>query len=406
MRLRVAAFDLTLSAPKSVSLLYAFGKEEVRMQVLDAHREAEAISYMEQQASQTRRVERRRGEDGTSRMETRTIGTEGLVAAGFDHFTSRAQDPQLHTHVVAINRVWAEGGWRALDSQRAYGHAKAGGTIYEAKLREGLTRRLGVSWGPVVNGIADIAGFSPELIRHFSDRKTEIDLAVERHLAKHGGVVNRRMTQVFTLETRQAKVYPKEQSPMVRRMKDYGVATGVESHWYQKAIDAPGDVISLVEQVVTWPRYGERPTDHQLEHAATTIIESIVRKQAVFTERDLISELANFFPEGASAKELSAAAKLVLEAGQTSGEVITVIPVAQRPMTLPPGIHLAPHEIEQVAADGQSAPSDLFLHRRVLPGEPRFTTCTQLEREARVLYAVNASSPVSVDRVALVSAFK
>lgn len=88
------------------------------------------------------------------------------MAAGFDHYTSRAQDPQVHTHVVAINRVYTEGGWRAIDGQRVYAHAKAGGTIYEAKLRLELTRRLGLSWGPVVNGIADIKGFSPELIRH------------------------------------------------------------------------------------------------------------------------------------------------------------------------------------------------------------------------------------------------
>jgi len=77
VRLKVAAFDLTLSAPKSVSLLYAFGKEEVRSKVLEAHREAvnEAIAYMEAQASQTRLVERHRGADGASRMETRTVGT-------------------------------------------------------------------------------------------------------------------------------------------------------------------------------------------------------------------------------------------------------------------------------------------------------------------------------------------
>ncbi len=402
VRLKVAAFDLTLSAPKSVSLLFAFGQEEVRAKVLEAHREAveEAITYMEQQASQTRLVERHRDQDGTSRMETRTVPTEGFVAAGFDHYTSRAQDPQLHTHVVAINRVWTEGGWRALDSQQAYAHAKAGGTIYEAKLRDALTHRLGVSWGPVTNGISDISGFSPELIRHFSVRKTEIDLAVERHLAKYGGAVNRRMTQAFTLETRQAKVYPKEQSPLVRRMKDYGISTSVESHWYQKAIGAPGDVISLVEQAVSWPQQSDRPTDRQLEHGAPSILESLVRKQAVFTERDLIAQVATLFPGGATAKELTAATKLVLAAGQASGEVLTVIP-SRGELSLPADIHLAPHEIEKISANRSGPTPDLSHRPRVLPGEPRFTTRAQLEREAQVLWAVTTTSPVVVDNAAL-----
>ena len=186
-------------------------------------------------------------------------------------------------------------------------------------LREGLTRRLGVSWGPVTNGIADIQGFSAELIRHFSARRTEIEEAVERHLARYGGVRNRRMTQAFTLETRQAKVHPQDQPSQVRRMKNYGVASSAESHWYQKAIDAPEDVISLVEKVVTWPRSADRPTDRHLAHPAQGILESLVRKQAVFTERDLIAQVATNFPEGASAHDLTAAAQLVLEAGQTSG---------------------------------------------------------------------------------------
>ncbi len=404
VRLKVAAFDLTLSAPKSVSLLYAFGKEEVRRRVIEAHREAvdEAISYLEQRSSHTRLVERRRGSDGVSHMETRSVATEGFVAAAFDHYTSRAQDPQLHTHVVAINRVWAEGSWRALDSQQAYAHAKAGGTVYEGKLREGLTRRLGVSWGPVTNGIADIAGFSPELIRHFSARRTEIEAAVERHLARHGGVASRRMTQAFTLETRQAKIHSKVQPLHVRRMRHYGVATSVESHWHQKAIDSRSDVISLVEQVVSWPRQGLRPDQAQLEHAAPSIVESVVRKQAVFAERDLISQVATLFPEGATAQELTDAAQLVLAASQASGDVITVIPEARDKISLPPGIHLASSELRQVAGNSPGlTTSSQWLRPRALLGEPRFTSQAQLAREALVLGAVSTISPVAVDGAAL-----
>ena len=406
-RLKVAALDMTLSAPKSVSLMYAFGSEEVRQQVVEAHREAvdEALSYMEQHASKTRLVERSQGTDGFKVINTRNADSEGFVAAGFDHYTSRAQDPQLHTHVVAINRVYAEDGWRAIDGQRVYAHAKAGGTIYEAKLRQELTRRLGLSWGPVTNGIADVEGFSPELIRHFSTRRTEILEAVERHLAKHGGEAHRRLTQAFTLETRQPKVYEKDRPPPTRMMKDYGVSSTVESHWYQKAIDAPGDVIKIVEQSLgrRTEVYGLSDTD--LASAAPDIIESLVQKQAVFTERDLIAQVATFYPLGASAEELTAAAKLVLTAGLQSGEVLSVLPADRSHRHLPERVQLTPSELELVIAASQNEVHQPRSARiRALPDETRFTTHTQLEREALVLSAVTTPSPIKVERSKLEAA--
>ena len=43
----------------------------------------------------------------------------GVVAASFTHFDSRDDGPQLHDHVVVLNRVQAkdDGAWRTLDSR-------------------------------------------------------------------------------------------------------------------------------------------------------------------------------------------------------------------------------------------------------------------------------------------------
>jgi hypothetical protein len=62
----VAAFDHTLSAPKSVSLLYAFGDSRVREQVREAHFEAvrEAVEYMEEHCAQARKVTQWRDDTG------------------------------------------------------------------------------------------------------------------------------------------------------------------------------------------------------------------------------------------------------------------------------------------------------------------------------------------------------
>ncbi|HZD23539.1 MAG TPA: MobF family relaxase, partial [Acidimicrobiia bacterium] len=160
---KVAGYDHTFSAPKSVSLLYAYGDTEIREAVTAAHRQAvsDAFGYMEERCSTSRISHRNTDSGGKPGFTSRQVGSEGYVAAAFDHFTSRANDPQVHTHVVVINRVWAEGGWRSVHAKVAYAHLKAGGTVYQSTLRNELTQRLGVSWQPIHEGMADISGFSP-----------------------------------------------------------------------------------------------------------------------------------------------------------------------------------------------------------------------------------------------------
>jgi len=398
---KVAAFDHTFSAPKSVSLLYAFGDDHVRREVAAAHQSAvgEALNYMEERSSQSRLGVRFRDAEGNRRFTTRTLESEGYVAAGFDHFTSRANDPQVHTHVIVINRVWTGDGWRAIDAKRAYAHAKAGGTAYQAMLRDELTQRLGIEWMPVVNGQADIAGFSPELIRHFSTRRTEIVEAVERYLAEHGGEAHRRVWQSFTMETRQPKSHPRGEAVVTRRMKDYGVTADVVGHWQRRAADAPEDVVAVVRAAVGVGQPSQRPTREVVEEAAGRLIEWVSDRQAVFTERDLIAHVASVFPNGANPAELVAATKDMLRTAERSGQVLTVLPHAESGLILPEGVVLSADELSIAVDQGPGwIKQGRTVRFRALPGEVRYTTRLQLEREAKVLGAVETRSPVSADR--------
>ena len=190
----VAAFDVTLRPPKSVSLLYGLGDPATAAQVRVAHDAAVAatVGFLEEQAAFTRR-----GRGGAER-----VPVTGLVAAGFVHRTSRAGDPLLHSHLVIANAAQAvdDGRWRTLDSRALYRSSATAGWVYQAALRAELTQRLGVEWEPVVNGLADIRGVSRHVIRAFSTRRQ----AIEAALAEQGRS-SAAAAQTATLATRPAK---------------------------------------------------------------------------------------------------------------------------------------------------------------------------------------------------------
>lgn len=168
-RVEVAAFDLTFCAPKSVSLLFALGDGDVAGAVGNGHERAvaAAMSYVEDRALAVRRADPVVGRVPTA--------VEAVPAAAYLHRTSRALDPHLHTHVVVPNvGRGPDGSWSALDGRGIYAHAGAAGALYHAQLRHELTTSLGVDWGPLVGGRADVAGVS-EAARHaFSRRSAEI----------------------------------------------------------------------------------------------------------------------------------------------------------------------------------------------------------------------------------------
>jgi conjugative relaxase-like TrwC/TraI family protein len=194
---RRSGLDLTFSAPKSVSVLFGLGDEQVVERVRAAHQAAveQTIGYLEGLCARAARGHHTPGQP------YQRIATTGWVAVAFEHRSSRAGDPQLHTHVVVPNVVCGvDGRWSAWDTSEAYRQASTGGYLYQAVLRGELTRRLGVDWGPVRHGVAEITGVPAGLRRLFSTRRAEI----EEHLALHGQSGPQAAT-VALFETRQPK---------------------------------------------------------------------------------------------------------------------------------------------------------------------------------------------------------
>ncbi len=168
-----AAIDLTLSVPKSVSVLWAFGDDAIAEAVIEAHDQAVdvAIGYLEREAAKARR--------GKAGWET--VDGEGLLGAGFRHRTSRLGDPQLHTHVLVANATrCGDGQWRSLHGRYVFHHARAAGHLYQVELRHALTAALGVSWTPTVKGFAEIEGIPVEVLAEFSRRRVQVVAEQER----------------------------------------------------------------------------------------------------------------------------------------------------------------------------------------------------------------------------------
>jgi conjugative relaxase-like TrwC/TraI family protein len=164
----VTGYDLTFSAPKSVSTLWALGDARTMAEIDAAHAAAvnAALGYLETHASLSRR-----GRDGVEQ-----ISSAGFAAACFDHRTSRTGDPQLHTHALVANKVrCTDGAWRTLDGHEIFHHKKAAGVIYQTSLRAELSARLPVSFGPVSeHGQAEIAGVPEDLMTAWSSRTSAV----------------------------------------------------------------------------------------------------------------------------------------------------------------------------------------------------------------------------------------
>ena len=168
---KIAALDLTFSAPKSVSVVFAVAPAEVSAELVVAHEEAvrAALGYLEDTA-----VMVRRGHAG----EVHEPGG-GFIAAAYRHRMSRALDPQLHTHVVAGNLTRGpDGRYTALDGAALYRAAKTAGYLYQAHLRTVVRERLGLEWGPVHKGAAELRELPVGVLRTFSQRRAQVLAAV------------------------------------------------------------------------------------------------------------------------------------------------------------------------------------------------------------------------------------
>ncbi|EJZ0954847.1 conjugative transfer relaxase/helicase TraI [Escherichia coli] len=217
-------YDLTFSAPKSVSMMAMLGGDK---RLIDAHNQAVDFAVRQVEALASTRVMT----DGQSE----TVLTGNLVMALFNHDTSRDQEPQLHTHAVVANVTQHNGEWKTLSSDKVgktgfienvYANQIAFGRLYREKLKEQV-EALGYETEVVgKHGMWEMPGVPVEA---FSGRSQAIREAV-------GEDASLKSRDVAALDTRKSKQHVDPEVRMAEWMQTLK-ETGFDIRAYRDAAD-------------------------------------------------------------------------------------------------------------------------------------------------------------------------
>ncbi|KRE72699.1 hypothetical protein ASG77_08525 [Arthrobacter sp. Soil762] len=286
----VVGFDLTFSVPKSVSVLWALSPRNIQDQILETHHEAvtATLQWLEENVIHTRA-----GRNGVAHL-----GTRGAIAAAFDHWESRAGDPQLHTHMVIANRVQriTDDAWATLDSRTLYKAAVAASEHYNGLLFDALHRNLGADTDirePAANThnpSQQLTGVDDALIREFSNRSRLIDIETDRLVAAwttdHGtpptATTTLKLRQQATLSTRTPK--PETVAPLHQ----------LSTQWRTRAVAAgfePGIVLAntIRRSHATPFRTGDF-TANWIDAVGSLTRERVATKRATWNRWNLLAE--------------------------------------------------------------------------------------------------------------------
>lgn len=264
-------WDLTFSAPKSVSVLWSQASPEKQRLLQGAHLKAveAAIDYLQETAAFSRV-----GKEG-KRLER-----ADLIVALFEHSTSRALDPQLHTHALFMNiGVGEDGRTRTLSSLSLFLSKMTAGALYRAELSYQL-ELLGIeterhrSW-------FEVSHVSEPLMDHFSKRRQEIEKALAEK-----GLDSAEASAVAAIETRDVK-----ESVARAKLIEGWLGDGTEKKWTRREADSLFGVYRP-----------ERDTNLDLATAAVLATEQLTTSQAHFTKADFVRYMA----EQAQSRKLSA----------------------------------------------------------------------------------------------------
>jgi conjugative relaxase-like TrwC/TraI family protein len=224
---RAAGIDMTFSAPKSVSVLWAVGSRAQRVGIEDAHARAvsRALAHLRSEVPIVRR-----GAGGAAVERARDV-----IAAEYRHTTARGvaagepPDPQLHSHVLVTGVVRLDGEVAAVSSRPIFRSARELGAFYRAALADEL-RAQGYSIDAGTGRDAryfELHGVPAQVRDTLSGRSREVWLAAERFRARYGRAPERGELRNVKLENRRAKT-PQTRADLDRAWRNTAARTGLD----------------------------------------------------------------------------------------------------------------------------------------------------------------------------------
>jgi len=293
VRRAVAGYDYTFSVPKSVSALWAVADAATQTTIVAAHHAAVAdiVALMEREVAATRT-----GANSPNGAVAQ-VEVEGLIATAYDHYDSRAGDPQLHTHVVISNKVRTvyDGRWRSLDGRPMHAATVALSEHYNGLLADHLTRTLGVGWdardrGRDRNRAWEIAGVPERLVEAFSSRshaiETEADRLIGRYRDEHGRRPSTttilKLRAQATLATRPAKTLTSLAELTGQWRRRASAVLGADATTWATGVLASGDGRRLLVAK-------DLPLD-TLAQAGRTVVETVGEKRSTWRRWNLHAE--------------------------------------------------------------------------------------------------------------------
>jgi conjugative relaxase-like TrwC/TraI family protein len=308
---RVAGIDLTFSAPKSVSALWAVSGSVEREQIEQAHSRAVASAL----GRVERDVELVRSRVGG---ELRWERAGSLLAAEFVHTSSRmtvdqerggVPDPQLHSHVVVLGAERLDGRFAAVDSRELFRSARANGAWYRAELASELGQLgLEVQGRKGRDGrYFELKGVPPELAERWSARSRDIQQAAARFRERYGRDPRAGELGSLTVSTRGTKT-----TASASRVNDAWRAAGEE---YGLSREQANSLFTGVDRSLE-----QSLTGGQVRDLAGELLRDLTREHSTVSDRDLHArayELAAGVCEPAQADR-------VLEGLARAGELISL----------------------------------------------------------------------------------
>lgn len=256
-----AGVDLTFSAPKSVSVAGLVLDDE---RVLEAHNAAvsKTLDYIEQNYTNVRIHEKE---------QVYNQQTGNMLAAKFQHVSSRELDPQLHTHCLVINVTKKEDGeFKAMDFGEMYDKKMFLGQVYRSELAANL-KELGYAIETDKNGLFEIKGVPHELMKEFSTRSEQIKERLAELRVEYPTLSESKLKELATLDSRENK-------------KEIGIAE-LKENWNNRVAEMG---INKDNVITTLKEHGQidaniNKIDEIMSHAVAiaTEHEAVVKKEDI-----------------------------------------------------------------------------------------------------------------------------